>query len=308
MNYKNIGIGLVILLLIIGGIWTFMIRSYEEDLGTNNIFFANDAPNNLTNEKNNSLFELSFSKADESLEWTKVSISIENETQKMDCSKGNFTSNDIGNAKVSPKLSSDGMTFTVIVDATSEDDFTHVDLDNLLETDNSNYDIRFSKTDIFLSSNVTGSIVEDTEFEELVDIPDQEFTETSGERLDWYDYKLTTHRIEVEDKIYVIKIEDRAYKIKFISYYNEDDEPRYVSFMIGALGGTTFPALSNPDLVSPAKCTIIELNDKSELWEKNETIAIYENDFNICSTSCSIKITITYEGIVMKGNQTLEIE
>ena len=78
--------------------------------------------------------------------------------------------------------------------------------------------------------------------------------------------------------------------------------------MIGALDNTTFPALSNPDLVSPAKCTIIELNDKSELWEKNETIAIYENDFNICSEPCSIKITITYEGIVVKGNRTLEIE
>ena len=119
---------------------------------------------------------------------------------------------------------------------------------------------------------------------------------------------MTTHRIEAEDKIYVIKIDKRAYKIKFISYYNEDDEPRYVTFMIGVLDNTTFPALSNPDLVSPAKCTIIELNDKSELWEKDEAIAIYENDFNICSTSCSIKITITYEGIVVNGNRNLEIE
>ena len=308
MNYKLIGIGMVSLLLIIGGIWAFMISSYEEDLGTNNIFVANDSADNLTNERNNSLFELSFSNAEDDLEWSKLSISIQNETEKMGCSKGNFTSNKGSESKISTKLGSDGITFTAIVDATSEEEFTYVDLDNLIEGNNSNFDMRFSKTDIYLSDRVTGTIIEEIEFEELVSVPNQEFTETSDDRLDWYDYKLSTHRVEVKDKIYVIGIENNFYKIKFLSYYNENDDGRYVSFMIGALDNTTFPALSNPDLVSPAKCTIIELNDKSELWEKNETIAIYENDFNICSEPCSIKITITYEGIVVKGNRTLEIE
>lgn len=299
---------MVSLLLIIGGIWAFMISSYEEDLGTNNIFVANDSADNLTNERNNSLFELSFSNAEDDLEWSKLSISIQNGTEKMGCSKGNFTSNKGSESKISTKLGSDGITFTAIVDATSEEEFTYVDLDNLIEGNNSNFDMRFSKTDIYLSDRVTGTIIEEIEFEELVNVPNQEFTETSDDRLDWYDYKLSTHRVEVKDKIYVIGIENNFYKIKFLSYYNENDDGRYVSFMIGALDNTTFPALSNPDLVSPAKCTIIELKDKSELWEKNETIAIYENDFNICSEPCSIKITITYEGIVVKGNRTLEIE
>ena len=167
--------------------------------------------------------------------------------------------------------------------------------------------MRLSKTDIYLSGNVTGAIVEDIKFEELLAAPDTEFTETSEERLDWYDYKISTHRIEVEDKIYVIKIEDDFYKIKFISYYNDDDEPRYVSFLIGALDNSVFPALSNPDLVSPAKCTIIEMTESSDSWEKDEIIAIYENDFNICSTSCNIKITITYEDSVVKGNREITL-
>ena len=308
MNYKLIGIGMISLLLIIGGIWAFMISSYEEDIGTNNIFVANDSADNLTNERNNSLFELSFSNAEDDLEWSKLSISIQNGTEKMGCSKGNFTSNKGSESKISTKLGSDGITFTAIVDATSEEEFTYVDLDNLIEGNNSNFDMRFSKTDIYLSDRVTGTIIEEIGFEELVSVPNQEFTETSDDGLDWYDYKLSTHRVEVKDKIYVIGIENNFYKIKFLSYYNENDDGRYVSFMIGALDNTTFPALSNPDLVSPAKCTIIELKDKSELWEKNETIAIYENDFNICSEPCSIKITITYEGIVVKGNRTLEIE
>ena len=307
MNYKHVGLGIASLLLIVGGIWAFMISSYEEELGTNNVFVATDSSSNITEERNNSLFELSFSKAEENLEWSKLIINIQNETETMSCSKGNFTSNDIGKAKVSPKLGSDGVTFTVTVDATSEDDFTHVDLDDLVETDQENFHMRFSKTDIYLSGNVTGTIVEDTEFEELIVVPDSEFTETSEERLDWYDYKITTHRIEVEDKIYVIKIEDEYYKIKFISYYNEEDEPRYVSFLIGALDNSVFPALSNPDLVSPAKCTIIEMTESSDFWEKDEIIAIYENDFNICSTSCNIKITITYEDSVVKGNREITL-
>ena len=282
------------------------ISSYDEDLGTNNEFSAKDSVKNLTTEKNNSLFGLSFSKADESLEWSKLRISIDNGTERMDCSKGNFTSNDIGKSKVSPKLSSDSITFTVIIDATSEDEFTYLDMFNLVESNSSNFNLRFSKTDIFLSDNTTGTIIQDKSFEELIDIPEQEFTESSDERLDWYDYKLSTHRVEPEDKIYVIKVNDDYFKIKFTSYYNKDDEARYVSFMIGALGNTEFPALSNPLLVSPAKCTIIEMS-KSDFWEENEMLEIYENDFDICNVTCSIKIFITYENISVKGTEVVTL-
>ena len=306
MNFKKIGIGVLAVILLVGGIWGFMISSYDEDLGTNNEFSAKDSVKNLTTEKNNSLFDLSFSKADESLEWSKLRISIDNGTERMDCSKGNFTSNDIGKSKVSPKLSSDSITFTVIIDATSEDEFTYLDMFNLVESNSSNFNLRFSKTDIFLSDNTTGTIIQDKSFEELIDIPEQEFTESSDERLDWYDYKLSTHRVEPEDKIYVIKVNDDYFKIKFTSYYNKDDEARYVSFMIGALGNTEFPALSNPLLVSPAKCTIIEMS-KSDFWEENEMLEIYENDFDICNVTCSIKIFITYENISVKGTEVVTL-
>ena len=306
MNFKKIGIGVLAVILLVGGIWGFMISSYDEDLGTNNEFSAKDSVKNLTTEKNNSLFDLSFSKADESLEWSKLRISIDNGTERMDCSKGNFTSNDIGKSKVSPKLSSDSITFTVIIDATSEDEFTYLDMFNLVESNSSNFNLRFSKTDIFLSDNTTGTIIQDKSFEELIDIPEQEFTESSDERLDWYDYKLSTHRVEPEDKIYVIKVNDDYFKIKFTSYYNKDDEARYVSFMISALGNTEFPALSNPLLVSPAKCTIIEMS-KSDFWEENEMLEIYENDFDICNVTCSIKIFITYENISVKGTEVVTL-
>ena len=105
-----------------------------------------------------------------------------------------------------------------------------------------------------------------------------------------------------------INVEDRFYKIKFISYYNEDDEERYVSFLIGALNNTAFPALSNSELVSPAKCIIAEGGSDGIFWEMDEAIMIYENDFDICSAPCTIKITITYEGVPVNGTQEIEIE
>tara|TARA_B110000014_G_C20125372_1_gene598968 strand:+ start:1299 stop:2234 length:936 start_codon:yes stop_codon:yes gene_type:complete len=307
LNKRNLLLSILGLTLIIVGAWIYSIVSYEEDLGTKNEFIAKDSITNLTSNSNNYLFDLSFSKSEESLEWSKLRISIDNGNERIDCSKGNFTSNDIGKAKVSPKLSSDGVTFTVIIDATSENDFTHLDLSNLMESDSSNFNLKFSKTDIYLSENTTGTIIEDKSFEELVNIPNKEFTETSDERLDWYDYKLSTHRVEPEDKIYVIKLGNNYYKIQFISYYNVDDEERHVSFLIGALENSTFPALSNPIIVSPSKCTIFESMVKSDFWEETETIMIYENDFDICSDACTIKIFITYENISVKGTNTVNL-
>jgi len=43
MNFKKIGIGVLAVILLVGGIWGFMISSYDEDLGTNNEFSAKDS-------------------------------------------------------------------------------------------------------------------------------------------------------------------------------------------------------------------------------------------------------------------------
>ena len=304
MNYKKLGIGILSVLLVSGSVWYFMISSYEEDLGTNNEFYVVDSSSNLTSERNNSLFDISFSKSDESLEWSKLTISIDNGTERMDCSKGNFTSNDIGKSKVN-----DYYDVNLKYDRLKELGFikAHVSIFNNEVSSKKYSNFRFSKTDIFLSDNVTGTIIEGKNFEEVSLVPDQDFTEDSSERLDWYDYKISTHRIEPEDKIYVINNGGQFFKIKFLSYYNDNDDPRHISFLVAALEGSDFPALSNPLLVSPAKCTIIESSLNSDFWEQDEQIMIYENDFDICSDACTIKIFITYENISVKGTQQINL-
>ena len=85
MNTKNIGFGIAGVLLAVVAIWVLVISSYEEDLGTENVFIAYDLNNNLTNDRDEPLIELSFSGAKENLEWSKISISIDNGIEKMDC-------------------------------------------------------------------------------------------------------------------------------------------------------------------------------------------------------------------------------
>ena len=53
--------------------------------------------------------------------------------------------------------------------------------------------------------------------------------------------------------------------------------------------------------------SIIESGEKNDSWERNEKIAIFENDFDICNSTCIIKITVTYEGIPVKGTSDIEL-
>ena len=46
---------------------------------------------------------------------------------------------------------------------------------------------------------------------------------------------------------------------------------------------------------------------KSDFWEENEMLEIYENDFDICNVNCSIKIFITYENISVKGTEVVTL-
>ena len=61
MEIKQIGLGILGTLLILGSFWALTMRSYEENLGTSNEFIAKDSMTNLTSGKNDSLLNLSFS-------------------------------------------------------------------------------------------------------------------------------------------------------------------------------------------------------------------------------------------------------
>ena len=72
----------------------------------------------------------------------------------------------------------------------------------------------------------------------------------TSERLEWYEYDLSVHRVNPNEGGVVVK-DDMAFKINFLTYYNQDDESRYPTMQIAAIGNASFPALEDPNLLFP---------------------------------------------------------
>ena len=70
--------------------------------------------------------------------------------QSYGCSFGSQSNSELGESKVVPRLGADGQTFTTEVDATDSESYTYFDLAQQLESNDSDYWMKFSSTDIYL--------------------------------------------------------------------------------------------------------------------------------------------------------------
>ena len=301
---KKIALSGVISLLLIGGIWYFLITSYTPELTTENEIELSDSQAELTNQSNDLLFQASFSYGQDNLEWSKISMTIVYDNTEFDCTKSGLTSDLTYDSSVQSKLNADGGSFTVEVNADTED-FVMLKFDNMQQTNDSDYDMKFSKTDIFLGENVTG-IALDEDFEDVNSIPSIEFDENSETRLEWYDYDLSVHRVIPKSLTYVVNDSNVFYKLQFISYYNSEDESRFISFIISNIGDGEFPATNNENLIKTAPCLISSTNQS--IWQHNETISVSENGIDICDNSCSISVEIRYLNQIIEGMKDIELQ
>lgn len=300
-------LGVVVVTAILGaGYWYYLVISYESDLGTNNEFTATDEITTLTNGSDDMLLSLEFSSGTDELEWAFTTVTLNDGSVDYGCTAGGLSSVNQNESKVDTKLNADGLTFTLQIDSTSEESYTYLSLPNMKESSDSNFSLRFSKTDVYLGVNAFEMVVEDVEFTDLNSIPeDQNFSETSEGKLDWYDYDLSAHRVEPKDQIYVIQEHNITYKIQFLNYYNEDDEARHITMMVAWLGGDSIPAFSDSSLVEESACLIL---DEDGLWVPDEVILVQENGVDICSNNCTLQITVTYEDVEVKGTTTIELQ
>ena len=300
-------LGVVVVTAILGaGYWYYLVLSYESDLGTDNEFTATDEITELTNGSDDVLFSLEFSSGTDELEWAFTTVTLNDGSTDYGCTAGGLSSVDQNESKVDTKLNADGLTFTLQIDSTSEESYTHLSLPNMKESSDSNFSLRFSKTDVYLGENAFEMVVEDVEFTDLNSIPEnQNFSETSEAKLDWYDYDLSTHRVEPKNQIYVIQEHNITYKIQFLNYYNEADEARHVTMMVAWLDGDSIPAFADSSLVEQSPCLIM---DEDGLWVPDEVIQIKENGIDICRTSCTLEMIITYEDVGVKGTASIELQ
>lgn len=287
----------MIILLVVGAVWTYLVTSYESSLGTSNTVLVAGSNSTIDSGDDNILLDLSFEVGAEDLLWSSLEIELEVDGNSHTCSFGVQSNPEMSSSMVNPNLGSDGLTFTTQVDATDDEEFTYLDVGGQVEGNDSNYWMKFSSTDIYLGENVSWAYIEGAEFSNVVDNPTSDLSNNTDDRLEWYTYDMAVHRVVPNDGVYVLHKDDLWFKISFLTYYNSDDDSRYPTMKIAALNGTVFPALDNPELVVSSPCLIITEDLDKNYWNGNETIQLIENGIDFCSQSCTVKVNIEYETV-----------
>ena len=296
MNWKRLAAATAILIVIAAAFWSYLVVTYESELGTSNVVQVDLTDSVSDSSSDNQLVSLDFSDDAEDLSWSSLEISIIVDQEIYGCSFGSQSNSEMEDSKVVPRLGADGQTFTTEVDATDSESYTFFDVAQQFESNESDYWMKFSSTDIYLDSDVTWAFVEGAYFSEVQSVP-EEMSNLTEERLEWYEYDMAVHRVNPSDGVYIFAKDEMSFKIKFLTYYNEDDESRYPTMQIASVGNTSFPALDNPDLVVPSPCKIITDDFDTDFWNANETIHLIENGGNICDGVCEIELAIKYETI-----------
>ena len=296
MNWKKLAAAVAILVVIAAAFWSYLVVTYESELGTSNIVQADLTDSVSDSGVDNQLVSLDFGDGAENLSWSSLEISLIINEEKYGCSFGSQSNSEMNDGKVVPKLGADGQTFTTEVDATDSDSYTFFDLAQQLESNESDFWMKFSSTDIYLDGDVTWAFVEGADFSEVQSVP-EEMSNQTEDRLEWYEYDMSVHRVNPNDGVYVFAKDEMSFKVKFLTYYNEADESRYPTMQIASVGNSSFPALDNPDLVVPSPCKIVTDDLDENFWNANETIHLIENGENLCDGVCIIELEIKYETV-----------
>ncbi|MCH1511510.1 MAG: HmuY family protein [Candidatus Thalassarchaeaceae archaeon] len=304
INFRNTAASLVVVLIVGGLLWTWVVVSYDPELTTVNTFEANDTESSVSNSSDDALVSIEITSGEDVLGWDQLGISLEVDGNQYPCSLTGLSSVEQNGSKVATSLSADGSTFAIKVDATSESTFAELDLSTMKERANGSYSLKFSKNDIFLGSNATAMVVTNQSFSQIVSAPNGAYSLDDSERLDWYDYDFSVHRIDPKEQVYVIQEGNITYKLQFISYYNEDDESRHIQLIVGWLSGPSLPAFEDPNLIAQSPC-IIEGAGSS--WSLNQIVVIHENGIDICKQACTVKIQIQYQGVNVKAMSKVEL-
>ena len=302
VNWKKLAATIVILIVVVAAFWLYLVQSYESELGTSNVVEIDYSSSISNSGTDNQLAELTFESEAEDLLWSSMEISLLVDGKSNSCSFGSQSVEGESSGRISSKLSADGLTFTTEVDSTDAESFTYLDVAQQLESNESDFWMKFSSTDVFFGDGIKWKFIEGNDFSDVDIVPESELSNDTENRLEWYEYDLSVHRVNPNDGTYLIENNGSWFKIKFLTYYNSDDESRHPTLQIAALGNTSFPALENPDLVVPSPCKIVHGDNDFDNWNSNETIILVENGINICSAECTLELQIKFETIDVKIN------
>jgi hypothetical protein len=141
-----------------------------------------------------------------------------------------------------------------VVDATSETEAVGYDLDAaaVVELTDPAWDLSFLRYFVRLNGGVSGSgtveavALPGAPYDEVVDVPAEGWATDAPDAdadgvdelvlLDWYVYDYVAHSLSPADVVYVVRSgEGIAYKLSFLSYYDNAGTPAVISFELDVL-------------------------------------------------------------------------
>ena len=265
------------------------IANYENTLGTQNTLTVNTGASTESTE--DVLLDLSFVKGGENLSWNSVQLELNVEENTYPCMVGGMSSVAQVNGTVLSKLNADGKTFTINIDTNGEDT-QYLDLHTMSVSNESSFSLSFLQTDIFLGEGRKGRAVED-DFSQVQADEEYVLDENGEERLEWYSYDFSVHRIVPDSEVYIVEDRGVVFKVQFLNYYNSDGQPRHYTLLAAPLGNSSIPALTDESMVQVTPCSIVE--DGDGVWSAEEVISLQENGISICDGECTVTVVALFE-------------
>jgi hypothetical protein len=265
------------------------IVTYENALGTLNTLAVNTGMS--TESTDDVILDLSFAKGGENLSWNSIQLELNVDDATYPCMVGGLSSVAQDNGTVLSKLNADGKTFTINIDTNGEDT-QYLDLHTMSVSNESSFSLSFLQTDIFLGEGRKGLAVED-DFSQVKADEEYVLDENGEERLEWYSYDFSVHRIVPDSEVYIVEDRGVVFKVQFLNYYNSDGQPRHYTLLAAPLGNSSIPALTDESMVQVTPCSIVE--DGDGVWSAEEVISLQENGISICDGECTVTVVALFE-------------
>ena len=274
------------------------IVTYENALGTQNTLAVNTGMS--TESTDDVILDLSFAKGGENLSWNSIQLELNVDDATYPCMVGGLSSVAQDNGTVLSKLNADGKTFTINIDTNGEDT-QYLDLHTMSVSNESSFSLSFLQTDIFLGEGRKGIAVED-DFSQIKADEGYVLDEDDEERLEWYSYDFSVHRIVPDSEVYIVEDRGVVFKVQFLNYYNSDGQPRHYTLLAAPLGNSSIPALTDESMVQVTPCSIVE--DGDGVWSAEEVISLQENGISICDGECTVTVVALFEEKRIAGADT----
>jgi hypothetical protein len=274
------------------------IVTYENTLGTQNTLAVNTGMS--TESTDDVILDLSFAKGGENLSWNSIQLELNVDDATYPCMVGGLSSVAQDNGTVLSKLNADGKTFTINIDTNGEDT-QYLDLHAMSVSNESSFSLSFLQTDIFLGEGGKGLAVED-DFSQVQADEEYVLDENGEERLEWYSYDFSVHRIVPDSEVYIVEDRGVVFKVQFLNYYNSDGQPRHYTLLAAPLGNSSIPALTDESMVQVTPCSIVE--DGDGVWSAEEVISLQENGISICDGECTVTVVALFEEKRIAGADT----